>query len=39
LGRNIGFALVAREHEAGDVVGVSKDGVPISGKLTALPFI
>jgi glycine cleavage system aminomethyltransferase T len=39
LGRNIGFALVAREHRAGDIVAVIKDGVRISGKLTALPFI
>jgi glycine cleavage system aminomethyltransferase T len=39
LGRNIGFALVAREHKAGDIVVVSKDGARISGKLTALPFI
>jgi glycine cleavage system aminomethyltransferase T len=39
LRRNIGFALVARQHKPGDIVVVVKNGTAISGRLTALPFI
>jgi glycine cleavage system aminomethyltransferase T len=36
---NIGFALVARQCEPGDMVVVVRNGARIPGKLTALPFI
>ena len=36
---NIGFALVDRSCQPGDVVDVMRDGEPIEGKLVDLPFL
>ena len=39
LRRNIGFALISRECQAGQRVTVVKDGQPLAGTLQELPFI
>ncbi len=39
LGKNIGFALISTECNAGDAVEVSSHGQRIPGRLTSLPFI
>ena len=39
LKRNIGFALIASSCKPGEAVEVRKDGRPVAGVLTELPFI
>ncbi len=39
LKRNIGYALISRDCEPGDVVEVCKDGRRIRASLTGLPFV
>jgi len=39
LQRNIGFALIDIDCQIGERVTVVKDGTPLAGTLTALPFI
>jgi glycine cleavage system aminomethyltransferase T len=39
LEKNIGFALISTECNAGDAVKVFSDEQKIPGKLTSLPFI
>ena len=39
LKRNIGFALIATDCAAGERVEVTKDGRPVPGTLTTLPFL
>ncbi len=39
LKKNIGFALISTDCAPGDVVEVFKEGRPLAGTLTSLPFI
>ncbi len=39
LKRNIGYALISRDHGPGERIEVSKDGAAIPASLTGLPFL